>query len=93
MLLTLFLTCFIAPTAATLLRWRSAIGCGSRPGSWGSPPGSSSLSGPSRPPRACGGWSRGRCWRALLVASVFIFVANVLVDLGFALLDPRVRPS
>jgi peptide/nickel transport system permease protein len=29
----------------------------------------------------------------VLVASVFIVVANLLVDLGYALLDPRVRPS
>ena len=29
----------------------------------------------------------------VLVASAFIVVANLLVDLGYALLDPRVRPS
>ena len=29
----------------------------------------------------------------VLVASTFIVVANLLVDLGYALLDPRVRPS
>jgi peptide/nickel transport system permease protein len=29
----------------------------------------------------------------VLVASAFIIVANLLVDLGYALLDPRVRPS
>jgi peptide/nickel transport system permease protein len=29
----------------------------------------------------------------VLVASVFIVIANLLVDLGYALLDPRVRPS
>jgi ABC-type dipeptide/oligopeptide/nickel transport system permease component len=29
----------------------------------------------------------------VLVASAFIVVANLLVDLGYALLDPRVWPS
>jgi peptide/nickel transport system permease protein len=29
----------------------------------------------------------------VLVASAFIVIANLLVDLGYALLDPRVRPS
>jgi peptide/nickel transport system permease protein len=29
----------------------------------------------------------------VLVASAFIVLANLLVDLGYALLDPRVRPS
>ena len=29
----------------------------------------------------------------VLLASFFIVVANVLVDLGYAMLDPRVRPS
>ena len=29
----------------------------------------------------------------VLVASAFVVVANLLVDLGYALLDPRVRPS
>jgi peptide/nickel transport system permease protein len=29
----------------------------------------------------------------VLVASAFIVLANLLVDLGYGLLDPRVRPS
>jgi peptide/nickel transport system permease protein len=29
----------------------------------------------------------------VVVASFFIVIANLLVDIGYALLDPRVRPS
>jgi hypothetical protein len=60
-LLALFLTCFVALVAATVLLL--ALGQRVRVASWslGLALGVVVAVAAGRPPRACGGWTRGRC--------------------------------
>jgi hypothetical protein len=62
MLLTLFLTCFVALAVATvlLLAFGDRVRVASRV--LGLASGVVLAVGPGRPPPACGGWSRDRCW-------------------------------
>ena len=105
MLLALFLTCFVALAAATALKSQRFRWCSEACRSCASTGGVATLGPASRQP-AVGLPGLGQlAWPSVttqdlpviigtvLVASAFIVVANLLVDLGYALLDPRVRPS